>query len=181
MANAYSVEDVLDFLAHASDRGLMPAATATALGVAVRNVLGVLGEQERADLAPLDLDQVIKRFNNKRAKDFSPSSLKEYGRRVHRAVDLFQQWRAAPADFSIKTRATSAGKKKQRDNGGGAEPVETGEPVAGEPVPPSSNAGYTSSIPIRTDWVVTLVNVPPDLTPAEADRLAKFIKLLTVE
>ncbi len=41
--------------------------------------------------------------------------------------------------------------------------------------------GYTSSIPIRTDWVVTLVNVPPDLTPAEADRLAKFVKMLTVE
>ncbi len=41
--------------------------------------------------------------------------------------------------------------------------------------------GYTSSIPIRRDWVVTLVNVPPDLTPAEADRLAKFSRLLTVE
>ncbi len=67
MANGYSKADLLDFLAHASDKGLMPAATATALGVASRNVLGVLGDDEGDDLRKLDLEAVIKRFNNKRA------------------------------------------------------------------------------------------------------------------
>ena len=68
MANGYTMDDLLDFLAHASDKGLMPASTATALGVASRNVLGVLDPSEREDLRNLEIDPVIQRFNNKRAK-----------------------------------------------------------------------------------------------------------------
>ncbi|MGH7710527.1 MAG: hypothetical protein ACREOG_04555, partial [Gemmatimonadaceae bacterium] len=70
MANAYSMDDLLDFLDHAGDRGLMPAATAQALAVATRNVLGVLSDQERANLDAQDVEAVIRRFNNKRARDF---------------------------------------------------------------------------------------------------------------
>jgi hypothetical protein len=114
MANAYSSDDLLDFLDHAGDRGLMPAATAQALAVATRNVLGVLSDQERKDLSTQDIDGVIKRFTNKRAKDFNPSSLKEYGRRVHRAVELFLQWREDPANFAVKTRSTPTTRKKDK-------------------------------------------------------------------
>jgi hypothetical protein len=70
------MDNLLEFLDHAGERGLMPAATARALGVATRNVLAVLTDQEKADLRNQDLDAVIKRFNNKRARDFNPSSLK---------------------------------------------------------------------------------------------------------
>ena len=91
MANKYSAEDILGFLDHASEHGLMPTTTAQSLAVAARNVFGILSDDERADLNRLDLNAVIKRFNNRRAKDFNPSSLKEYGRRVHRAIDLYTQ------------------------------------------------------------------------------------------
>lgn len=191
MANTYSMEDVLDFLSHASDRGLMPASTATALAVAVRNVLGVLTEDERGDLGSLDMAAVIKRFTNKRARDFSPTSLKEYGRRVQRAIDLYRQWSSDPANFSIKTRATNAGKKRQRNGSEATSPapapewraIDSLEPYQSPSTPMSLplSGGYATSIPIRTDWVVTVSNLPPDLTPAEAERLAKFIRLLSVE
>lgn len=187
MANTYSMEDVLDFLTHASERGLMPAATATALGVAVRNVLGVLTEAERSDLGALDVDAVVKRFTNKRARDFSPSSLKEYGRRLQRALALYQAWRNDPANFSIKTRTTNAGRKKGR-NGGSAQGQSAEEPPSGgvdQGAPgqgaPTQGGGYASSISIRPDWVVTVTNVPADLTAAEASRLAKFVQLLAAE
>jgi hypothetical protein len=114
MANGYSTDDLLEFLDHAGDKGLMPAATAQALAVATRNVLAILSEQEKADLSQLDLDTAIKRFTNKRAKDFNPTSLKEYGRRVRRAVELFLNWREDPANFTIKTRTTSAPRKKDK-------------------------------------------------------------------
>ena len=68
MANAYTVDDLLDFLDHAGDKGLMPAATALALAVASRNILGILTEQEKKDLSRLDVDSVIRRFTNKRAR-----------------------------------------------------------------------------------------------------------------
>ena len=97
MANSYSADDLLEFLDHAGDKGLMPAATAQALAVATRNVVGILTENEKADLSQLDIDAAIKRFTNKRAKDFNPSSLKEYGRRIRRAVELFLAWREGSA------------------------------------------------------------------------------------
>ena len=56
MANSYSADDLLKFLDHSGDKGLMPAATAQALAVATRNVLGVLAEDEKVDLSKLDLD-----------------------------------------------------------------------------------------------------------------------------
>lgn len=179
MANAYSMEDLLEFLDHAGDRGLMPAATAQALAVASRNVLGVLSDEERKDLSQQDIPSVVKRFNNKRAKDFNPTSLKEYGRRLHRAIDLFLNWREDPANFTVKTRATATGRRKERN----LEATDVSEaPYTHQGIIGGSLAGtYQSAIPIRPGLVITLVNVPPDLTRAEAERLANFVRMLPVD
>lgn len=179
MANDYSVDDLLDFLSHAGDRGLIPAATAQALAVAVRNVFAVLGDVERQDVRKVDLDGAVKRFTNKRAKDFSPSSLKEYGRRAHKAVELYRKWRENPANFAVKTRSSSI-KKRER----------TQQPVPTSPSPSTEveqqavardPGGYQSAFPVRPGRVITLLNVPEDLTSSEADRLAQFVKMLAVQ
>lgn len=189
MSNAYSMEDLLDFLAQASDRGLMPAATATALSVASRNVLGMLPEDEKRDVRALDIDSVIKRFQNKRARDFSPGTLKEYGRRLQRAISLFTDWRDDPANFSVKTRTTtiSAPKNRKKKGSGSGRPEDltpNGEEVAPPParqVPASEGGGYQSAFPVRPGRVVILDNLPSDLTKAEAERLAQFIMMLAIE
>lgn len=181
MATEYSVDNLLDFLAHASQRGLMPAATAQALAVACRNVFGILGADERADLRVADIDGVIKRFTNKRAKEFSPSSLKEYGRRVHRAVDLFLQWRGNPADFAIKTRATGNRRKKERSAAIDASPPTANESEMAEHPASVDAGGYASRLALRPGRVVTISNVPDDLTAAEAERLARFVRMLAAE
>lgn len=189
MSNAYSMEDLLDFLSHASDRGIFPAATATALSVATRNVLGVLSEEERKDVRKLDLDEVVTRFHNKRAKDFSPGSLKEYGRRLRRAISMFIEWRASPADFTVKNRATAASKgrklsRKSSESGRSTESsvVEDRESGTGpEGYLMRGGDGYRSAFPIRPGHVVGIDNIPTDLTKAEAERLAQFIRLLAVE
>jgi len=178
MANAYSVDDLIDFLDHAGDRGLMPAATAQALAVAVRNVLGVLSDQEKNNLSDQDLDSVIKRFNNKRAKDFSPTSLKEYGRRVHKAVELFLAWREDPANFTVKTRATAGPRKKEKGNSSAPQPDTELEQIDQQETAPGT---YRSAIPVRPGVVVTIANVPYDLTKAEAERLAGFVRMLAIE
>ena len=176
MANAYSADDLLEFIDHAGDKGLMPAATAQALAVAARNVLGILSDDEKSDLSQLDLDATVRRFTNKRAKDFNPTSLKEYGRRVRRAVELFLRWREDPANFAVKTRTTTGPRKRGFASD---EPVtrETSTEQALEEM-----AGtYRSAIPIRPGLVVTLVNVPNDLTSAEAERIAGFVRMLALE
>ena len=171
------MEDLLDFLDHAGDRGLMPAATARALAVASRNVLGVLTEEERRDLSTQPIDSVVKRFNNKRARDFNPSSLKEYGRRVNRAVELYLTWRDDPANFSVKTRTTGNARRREKSI----------EEPAGQFTSEGSEFGgqrgdtYQTALPVRPGVVIRLLNVPHDLSKAEADRLADFVKMLAVD
>jgi hypothetical protein len=178
MANSYSADDLQKFLDHVGDKGLMPAATAQALAVATRNVLGVLAEDEKTDLSELDLDAAIERFNNKRARDFNPSSLKEYGRRVRRAVDLFLSWREDPASFTIKTRTTSAPRKREKGYGNGEPAMRE---TLTEQVPDEVAGTYRSAVPIRAGLVVTLLNIPYDLTDSEAERIAGFVRMLALK
>ena len=177
MPNTTSLDDLLEFLTHAGERGLMPAATAQALAVASRNVFGVLDDKERAALPTDDLDGVIKRFTNKRAKEFNPTSLKEYGNRVKRAVEMHARWREDPANFSVKTRATKTTRKRERSVASTTAP--TVDHVDVDPIVPKSAAtGYQSAFPIRPGHVVTIGNIPYDLSKAEADRLSQFFRLL---
>jgi len=189
MANAYSADELLGFLDHAADKGLMPAATATALAVATRNVLHILAEGEREDVRQLDLDAVFRRFQNKRARDFSTDTLKEYGRRFRRAVELFTSWRDDPANFRVKTRATAP--QRRPKNGAADRDVPPVAPTVAAPernvpmppsVAPSAAAGtYQTVVPIGRERFVTLANVPVDLTATEAERLAAFIRMLPAE
>lgn len=180
MANAYSLDDLLEFLAHAGERGMMPAATASALMVAVRNVFGILGEDERKDLSRVNVAEAVKRFNNKRAKEFSSSSLKEYGRRAQRAVALFHEWRENPANFSPRTRAAKGSGGKGRKPAADSPADDAPLPSAYTAVAASAPGAFSSSFPVRPDQVVTISNVPPDLTAAEAERLARFVRMLAV-
>lgn len=178
MANAYSADDLLEFLDHAGDKGLMPAATAQALAVAARNVLGILSDAEKADLSQLDLDATVRRFTNKRAKDFNPSSLKEYGRRIRRAVDLFLTWREDPANFTVKTRTTTGPRRRDKEFGSNES---TARETSTEQAPNEVAGTYRSAVPIRPGLVVTLVNIPNDLTSAEAERIAGFVRMLALK
>jgi hypothetical protein len=172
----YTLDDLLDFLGHASDKGLMPAASAQALAVASRNVFGVLEEDEQKNLEALDLDAIIRRFNNKRARDFSPTSLKEYGRRVRKAMDLYAQWKHNPADFSVKTRAPRKARKSAD-----AEAIEADTNALTMPKYANRAGAYQSSFPVGPGRVITLLNVPEDLTAAEAERLAQFVRMLSID
>ena len=180
MPDVHTLDDLIDFLAHAAERGLMPAATAQSLAVATRNVFAVLDEKERAQLPLDDIDGVIRRFNNKRARDFNPASLKEYGRRVKRAVDLYVRWRADPSNFSVKTRNTSAGRRKDRGVPARAMegPSNTAQLDESDLPAPIGPGGYHTNFPVRPGQVVTVSNIPHDLSKAEAERLAHFIRLL---
>jgi hypothetical protein len=176
MSNEYSIDDLLGFLDHAADRGLLPPATAQALAVASRNVMGVLSEDEKRDVRSLDQDAVVKRFQNKRAKDFSTDTLAEYGRRFRRATDLFTSWRNDPAKFHAPTRATSAGRKKRGDVDREGDSDAPG--TRSTPFPPSLPGAYQTAVPLGPNRIVTLSNVPSDLTAEEAERLASFVRML---
>jgi hypothetical protein len=177
MPDDHSLDELLEFLAHAADQGLMPAATATALAVGARKVFSVMGSDELKDLRTVDVDSAVRRFKNKYAKDFNPSSLKEYARRAKRAQELFLQWRQDPAEFSVKTRAPLPRNKQGVPESASRlaphfppQPIESGSA--------ERRAGFQSAFPVRPGHVVYVSNIPEDLTKPEAERLAQFIRLL---
>ncbi|MEO7998543.1 MAG: hypothetical protein ABI852_13920 [Gemmatimonadaceae bacterium] len=183
MANDHSTDEVILFLQHAGERGMIPAATVQALAVASRNVFGILSANEKKDVRILKMDDVIKRFMNKRAKEFNPTSLKEYGRRTKKAVDLFTAWRKDPSNFNVKTRTTSrttaTGQVSQTGphTTGNASVHEYSKPDIGIP----SGNGYETTVPVRAGHLVTISNIPTDLTKAEAEKLAGLIQMLAVK
>jgi hypothetical protein len=136
-----------------------------------------------------ELDAIVHRFHNKRARDFNPSSLKEYERRVRRAVELFLQWKQDPANFSVPTRRATLTSVKRGKNGGRArdlKPAEAAEStnpadLSIPPAPSPSASNYVTQLPVRPGHMVQLSNVPFDLTVAEAERLAQFVRLLGSE
>ena len=177
----YGDTDVLQFLDHAAERGMMPSTTANSLKVASGKLFEILTDSERLDVRRLDLDELAKRFQNKRARDYSPSSLKEYGRRTKRAVDLFLQWKSSPADFKVATRSTVVSRRAPHPR----QPTEIGTETETHVAPPlsrsasnSTASAFDTALPLRAGVVVGIQNVPVDLTAAEAERLAQFVRLL---
>ena len=179
MATNYALDDLLSFLIHASERGLIPAATAQALAVASRNIFAVLTDHEKTDIRTLNLDKIIKRFTNKRAKEFSPSSLAEYGRRVRKAVELFVAWRNDPTGFTVTTRST--GRVAALSGVSGASARALGATLSVDPAQtPCGEGNYETTIPVRPGQLVTISNLPRDLSKAEAERLVEFVRMLAV-
>jgi hypothetical protein len=176
MATDYSADELLRFLDHTAEKGLMPAATATALQVAARTVFAILTDQERSDVRNLDLDAVTRRFENKRARDFTPGSLKTYGSRFRRAVAEFIAWRDDPGNFRPKTRSTAALRARRATPDAVEHPVE--DLITATTMPSPASGTYQTSFPLRPGIVVTLFNLPENLSADEAKRLSDFITVL---
>jgi hypothetical protein len=182
MPDGYSSSDVFDFLDHAAARGLIPATTARGLAIASRNVLGVLSDEETQDVRGIDLESAVRRFQNKRARDFTPSSLRTYEQRTRRAITEFLAWREDPANFRTRTRNTAP--RKREENSRETEPALFDDvSLAPQParIPQYNGTGYQTALPLRPGHVVFISNVPENLTAAEAERLANFVRMLAVE
>jgi hypothetical protein len=92
---------------------------------------------------------------------------------------LFLEWREDPANFRAPTRATSPTRK--RKNNAELEEAEPDLPLSQVGTPQALPGTYQTAVPLGLDRIVTLLNVPADLTKAEAKRLAAFIEMLSLE
>src|SRR3954471_7905349 len=107
MDNSRSREAVLEFLGYCKDKGLMKAPTAEARKAAVNQVLGILGDDEASDVAKIDLDSVMRRFQNMHGSRYTPDSLKTYRARVKNSIFDFLRFRENPMDFRPSAGSTA--------------------------------------------------------------------------
>jgi len=71
----FSRDALNDFLDFAGEKGLLKKATARARKIASTIVLGVLDENESADLSKIDLESVIQRHRNLATGKIMPRTL----------------------------------------------------------------------------------------------------------
>ncbi len=172
MGNDKSRDKLLEFLDYVASKGLMPKNTILSRKAAAGKVLGILKGAEAEDVTALDLNDVMKRFQNLEGTRYTPSSLTVYLSRTKSAIDDFKSYLENPLAFrpNVQTRAqpkreasTAASKNNSSSS---SERAPTREPLSGSILP----------IQIRPDSTVFVQGLPYDLSEAEATKIANVIK-----
>ena len=175
-------KQLVDHWTWAAEKGLMNANSARAVRAACAQVLGVLDNWEQTDVASIDVDDAIRRFQNLRARDFNPESLQAYERRFRSAVDSFLAYVKDPATWRpamrpAKTPNEQTGREKTRRSIRSTERHdETPGPSDGIP----SVALIEYPFPLR-EGVVARLKLPRDISLAEAKRLHGFMIALAID
>lgn len=161
----------------AAAKGLMNANTAGALRAACSQVLSVLDGWETTDIRTINIDDVFRRFQNKRSKDFKPESLETYRRRFSHAVRLFLEYADNPASWKAPSQGRSTRKQKNGGNGGeGADRVPDRSPTGSSP----GAALVEYPFPLREGRLAYL-RLPADLKVAEVRRLTAYLNTLAID
>ena len=169
------------FVAHwrwAADKGLMNSNTANALRAACTQVLAVTENWETLDVRTIDIDDICRRFQNKRSKDFKPDSLDAYKRRFGQAVKLFLDYANDPSSWKVPAQERSSRKAKKSAGAGNGEVVVTTPPRLTSAPVASGLVEYP--FPLREGRLAYL-KLPADLKLAEVKRLTAYLSTLAVD
>jgi hypothetical protein len=157
---------------------------------ALTKVLGVLDEQEAADVTDIDLDDVMLRFHNLHGKGFTPESLQTYKSRVKSGLDDFRAYLENPLGFRPggsrrEPRSKPAGQEKgaQRKGGVVAQNSEVVDQLAvNKPIAaPTFEEAAILPIPLRADLTIRIQGLPFDLTSSEAKKIANVVLAMVGE
>jgi hypothetical protein len=170
---------LIDFWQWAGDKGVINQHTATAKRVACSQVLGVMDNWETLDVSALNIDDVFRRFTNKRSKEFTPASLGTYKSRFKQALSDFlahsknpELWKPSKQD---RAASTTARKEKVSKNGNGTTPTSETTPHV-DALP--GRAGLVEyPFPLREGRFAYL-RLPADLKAADVKRLTGFLNTL---
>lgn len=163
----------LQFLDYLGQKGLIPTATAASRKATANKVLAILSQEEAADVLALDLDEVMQRFQNLNAQNYTPESLQTYRSRMRTAFEDFRAYCQSPHTFKpagqAKTKTKSGNETSPK-----AKTQQAPQPPAPPPAP-THPTGAALPIPLRANLTVQVIGLPYDLTKAEAQRLANII------
>src|ERR1700674_1640022 len=99
---------LIDHWSGAAEKGVMNKHTAAGLRAACVQVLGVLDDPDQADVASLDVDDLLTRFQNLRKQRFKPQVLEAYKRRFRSAVKSYKDYLDNPGAWKPENQDRSA-------------------------------------------------------------------------
>jgi hypothetical protein len=176
---------LLDFLDYLARKGLMNKTTASSRKAAANNVLSILDDDEAADVSILDIDDVMRRFNNLNGMKYTSDSLSTYKSRVKSAIDDFVSYVDNPMAFKPSVGA-SGRKSVDRSRGPDSRSQNnetssrTSTPAQDFKMPPPV-ASMVLPIPIRADLTVYVQGLPYNLTQSEASKIANVVRAMVAE
>jgi hypothetical protein len=171
-------KSLVDHWSWAAEKGVMNRNTAAGLRAACVQVLSVLEEGENDDIAKLDVEALLTRFQNLRKQRFKPQVLETYKRRFRKAVSSYLEYLENPGGwkptnqerFTAQDRARRASiGRPQTAPGGGATAIRV--VAVGEVEYP---------FPLRPGVMARLI-LPVDLTSDEVTRIQNFVAMLVVD
>lgn len=175
--NDKSVDGLMEFCEYLADKGLATRRTMENWRGAARTVFAAVegGEDFGAtDLADLDLDSYLTRFETLTRGKYKPDSLTAYGSRVRNAVDAYFEY--------IESGETPKLRKPNRQAA-----VKTPAPPSRgtDPVSPAANHAPMGELikfpfPLQSGEMATL-QLPRRLQKEDADRLSAFLRTLQTE
>jgi hypothetical protein len=157
--------------------------TAGALRAASVKVLGAIEDGQIVDVRKLDVEDALRRFENKHHKDMTPQSLATYKTRFRNAVKMYTDYLANPSGWkppASKARTARGGRQEAPATNEQGEAENGAAPPAGATLLPPTAGLISYPYPLRTGLLVTLM-LPADLTKREATRLNGFIESLAIE
>lgn len=178
---------LVDHWKWAADKGLMNGNSAGALRAACVQVLGVLDGWETLDVRAIDVEDVYRRFQNLRGRDFKPESLATYRRRFEQALKLFLEYTADPSGWRAPARESSSRRGKEKKERTGATNGADATDVIATPAPQliPDRATFASGLvdypfPLREGRFAYL-RLPVDLTATDVRRLNTYLNSLVIE
>ncbi len=171
MASGYGLMELLSFLDYLSNKGLLNKNTAISRKASCNKMLGILGEDETADLRGIDLDQVETRFANLVGTKYTPKSIRVYKSRVKTSLDDFFRYKENPANFKLDK---PNGKKGSGPKGEAPAKLEV-EDYSRSETAMSAPRKIDIPVALRPGCIIQINGVPVDLSKAEAHKIANVI------
>lgn len=170
-------KQLVDHWTWAAEKGVMNRNSAFGMRSACSQVLSVLDNWKEIDVTSIDIEDLLKRFRNLRARDFSPSSLDAYEKRFRGGIASFLDYVNNPSGWKPTARAP----RKPRSKEDGDDAKEARREDAQVPVARSEAPGLIEyPFPLR-DKLVARLMLPRDLTIAEARRLYGFMNAVAID
>jgi hypothetical protein len=178
-----SLASLLSHLDYLGTKGLMPKNSVAGRKAACSKVLGILDPEEQSDVATVDIDDVMKRFINLEGRSYNPSSLGVYRSRVASSIADFLSYLDNPSGYKPQN------KKKNGSAENAQKPIikktdnrkKTSNEITRRDEPMAQPSANVFPIPIRSDVVVRIHNLPFDLSQAEAAKIADVVKAMALK
>jgi len=171
----YSETGFINFMRQSVLSGLINPGTLRARKLAAEQLLTELKSHERQDLRLVDLDELCARFHKLEGSTIRPESLDVYKTRLNDALHDFIAWTDDPESFAPRESEQRTHKEQLKQEPEGHKRAR--EELA---LNPPRNPHEIFPVPLREDLVVYIQNVPLDMTPREAEKIAAVVRALAL-